>query len=129
MNKTVQGLLVVGMVLVVGLLGIIAVPKEGQSLGSTGHADLLFSTTTPSGIANADYIITTSPGAVGTIMVASSSASTFTVLDANGTNTTTVATLKAAIGEGSYILDRSLIYGLVIQVPAAFNGQYVTTYR
>lgn len=100
-----------------------------NGLGSVNRANEYQSTTTASGTTAGDYVIKSGTGTLGSIVVASSSASTFTILDANGTATTTVATLKASIGEATYTFDLNLFNGLIITVPSSFNGQYITTYR
>ena len=103
--------------------------NKEKKLGSVALSNDYTATTTTSGTAAANYTIFSGSGSLGSIVVASSSASTFTILDANGTATTTVATLKAAIGENTYTFDRALTNGLIITVPSGFNGQYITTYR
>lgn len=66
----------------------------------------------------------------GSIVVASSSATAISVY--SGVSTTTgqlVATLRKGIAEGTYTFDVDMQKGIVLDVPAAFNGMYVITYR
>ena len=116
------------LVIIAGVIGYNLNQPE-QPVGSVARGGEYHATTTTSGTAAANYVIQTGRGTLGSIIVASSSGSTFTVLDANGTATTTIATLKASIAEGTFTFDRMLSYGLIITVPSGFNGQYITTYR
>lgn len=132
MEKLFKMTLVVLAVCASSFLGIyfgMKTSNQTVSFGGVNQSNDYFSTTTDSGTAAAVYYVKTTPGAVGEITVASSSRSTFTVLDTNGLATTTVATLKAGVSEGTFQLNRSFIYGVGIQVPSGFNGQYITTYR
>lgn len=88
-----------------------------------------YKATTTSATATGNYVILEDAGTLGSIIIASSSASTFTVLDADGTATRTVATLKAGATEGVFTFDTSLYNGLILQIPSGFVGQYITTYR
>ena len=68
----------------------------------------------------------------GSIIVASSSATTFKVWNATSTTdvaSTSLLTLKASIAEGTYTFDTELTRGLIVEKPTGFNGNYVITYR
>lgn len=128
--KMILSVLAVAFATLIGLyFGMRITDEKPVVLGGVGQSNDYVATTTNSGTAAAVYYVKSTPGAVGEITVASSSASTFTVLDTNGLATTTVATLKAGIAEGTYQLNRTFIYGVAVQVPSGFNGQYITTYR
>ena len=74
----------------------------------------------------------TSYCAIGSLIVASSSATTLVLWDATSTtdvSSTTIATFKAAIGEGTYTFDTTCKRGLIIETPAGFNGEYIVTWR
>lgn len=105
-----------------------AQPVVGSvAIGSEYHA-----TTTLSGTAAGDYVVTTRPTTLGSIVIASSSASTFTVINYDGVSTTvssTIATMKASAAENTYTFDTFLPAGLTIRLPSGFTGQFITTYR
>lgn len=68
----------------------------------------------------------------GSIIVASSSATTLTLWNATSTTdiaSTTITVLKAGIGEGTYTYDITCSRGLVVDTPVGFNGSYTITYR
>ena len=69
---------------------------------------------------------------LGSIIVASSSATTITIWNATSTTdiaSTSFVTLKASVAEGTYTFDAELSRGLVVVKPTGFNGDYVITYR
>lgn len=69
-------------------------------------------------------------GQLGSIIVGSSSTSTISVY--SGYSTTTgqlITTLKANIAEGTYTFDVDMQKGIVVDVPATFDGIYTITYR
>lgn len=69
---------------------------------------------------------------LGSIIVASSSATTFKIWNATSTTdiaSTSIGTLKASIAEGTYTFDVELPRGLVVETPAGFNGNYTITWR
>lgn len=69
---------------------------------------------------------------IGSVIVASSSATSFTIWNATSTTdtaSTTIATLKASVAEGTYTFDSELPRGLVVQTPSGFNGNYTITFR
>ena len=114
------------MLLFAGLIGFLIQP---QPLGSVQQASEYHATTTASGISADDYVIFEGSGVLGSVIISSSSASTFTVLDADGDSTTTVATIVAAADEQTFTFDTNLYNGLILTIPASFDGQFITTYR
>ena len=114
------------LVLLIGV-GLFLSKTSPESIGSVASGGEYHATTTAANTAVANYTISTGKGTLGSIIVASSSGSTFTVLDANGTATTTIVTLKASTAEGTFTFDRLLSYGLIITVRSVFNGLYITT--
>lgn len=69
---------------------------------------------------------------VGSIIVASTSATTLTLWNATSTTdtaSTTIVQLKASVVEGTYTFDALCSRGLVIETPSGFNGYYVITWR
>jgi anti-sigma28 factor (negative regulator of flagellin synthesis) len=68
----------------------------------------------------------------GSIVVASSSATSYTIKNATSTTdiaSSTIVTLKAGIAEGTYTFDATCSRGLIIEAPAGFSGFYVATWR
>lgn len=103
------------------------------SLGSVQQGSEYHSTSTVAATAAGIYYVsgtsTALGGVLGSVTITSSSASQFTIEDANGTNTNTIAVFHESAAAGTYVFDRSMRYGIAITVPAGFNGQFVTTYR
>ena len=69
---------------------------------------------------------------LGSIVVASSSDTSFTLWNATSTTdsaSTTITTLVADVAEGTYIYDITCSRGLIIAAPTDFDGSYTTTYR
>lgn len=127
------GIMAVITILIIALIGGVIgflINSPDNPLGSVQNSSEYHATTTAANTSAATYTIFTGPGTLGSLVVASSSGSTFTILDANGTTaTTTAAIFKASVAEGTYTFDRVLLNGLLITVPAGFNGNYITTYR
>lgn len=69
---------------------------------------------------------------LGSIVVASTSATTIKVWNATSTTdiaSTTLGTLKASVAEGTYTFDLILTRGLILEIPTGFNGNYIITHR
>ena len=69
---------------------------------------------------------------LGSVIVASSSATAVTLWDATSTSdvsSSTIAIFKSAISEGVYTFDIILKRGLIINLPTGDNGSYTITYR
>lgn len=106
-----------------------------RAQGSVAEGQEYTATTTGNGQAGLHLLAKTtfngSSCGMGSVIVASSSATTFTVWNATSTTdvaSTTITKLKAGIVEGTYTFDVSC-RGVVIEAPAGFNGFYTTTYR
>lgn len=131
MNTLRDAVWFLGLVLVLGTF-VLFVLSPRQTLGSVETGQEYNATTTDSGEAGTYLAAKSLPGAVGSILVASSSATTFTLWNATSTTdtaSTSVITLKASIAEGTYTLDATFDRGVIISAPTGFNGQYITTYR
>ena len=104
---------------------------QEPAVGSVVQGSEYHSTSTLSGTAAGLYRLTTTgtPAVLGSVVITSSSASSFTILDGDNTVTTTVAVFKANAAEGTYTFDIATYKGLTIQVPSGFTGHFVTTYR
>lgn len=108
-------------------------PKAiNQSIDPLGGAVEINEATTTSAIAIGFSQLKSSSAVVGSVVVASTSATTLTLWNATSTTDTassTITTLKASVGEGTYTLNSSAPRGLIIELPTGFNGDYVVTWR
>lgn len=134
------------------MLGVVLLQDNHPAVASVSQASEYRSTMATSGLASASAgrLIMTGQGTLGSIVVSSTSASTFTVWDATSTATTSyqtatlrpdlteassttygrpVAVFKASVGENTYTFDATLYKGLVLEVPTGFTGSYTITYR
>lgn len=123
-------------ILLVGLIAGLYAKDSSPPLGSVTQGNEYNSTTTRSTSAGTHWVAktTTNGGmcALGSIVVASSSATTLTIWNATSTTdsaSTTIATLKAGVAEGTYTFDAVCTRGVVVATPASFNGMYVVTWR
>lgn len=126
----------IGLVLTVLLLAVFGAFLFGsqQASGSVSVTDEYFATSTTATVAGKHLKTTGGTGlcALGSVVVASSSATTFTLWNATSTtdiSSTTIATFVADLPEGTYTLDVNCNRGLVLDTPVGFNGYFVTTYR
>jgi hypothetical protein len=128
MNKTLKTLLAV--LILVGLLVSFKF-KIYQALGSVNIASEYQSTSTLA-MANQDNVITTSSSVVGSIIVSSSSATSFKICNATSSTdiaSTTIAHFKASPDNKTYTLDVVAPRGIIVKTPPGFNGNYTITYR
>lgn len=127
-GKTLAILIIAG---VIGFLGY-EMAQKNPPLGSVSRTSEYRATTTESGTAAGLYTITSAAGTLGSIVITSSTAGTFTVYDADAvtsTATTTLAVFEANALEGTYTFDRVTYQGIKILVPSGYNGNIITTYR
>jgi hypothetical protein len=106
--------------------------KAEPAIGSVIQGSEYQATTTVYMQAGTQRRILANAGTVGSIVVASSSATTFKVWDATSTTdiaSTTVVHFVASPTMGTYTFDVALTRGLVIELPTGFNGSYTVTYR
>ena len=127
------------LIAVIGVFSIIW-QRPDISLGSVMPAGEYMATTT-TGMKSSGHVSVVAdvsgnsnllPSTLGSIIVASSSATSFTIWNATSTtdvSSTTVAVIKASVAEGTYTFDTELTRGLIVVKPAGFNGSYVVTYR
>lgn len=69
---------------------------------------------------------------LGSIIIASSSATTIKIWNATSTTdtaSTTLGTIKAAAGEQTLTFDAIMTRGLVLEIPTGFNGNFIITHR
>lgn len=73
---------------------------------------------------------------LGSVIVASSTQHAMKIYDATSTaaltntpNTKLVATIGTSTAQGTYTFDSLLRYGLILELEAGFNGDYIITYR
>ncbi len=111
-------------------------------VGSTPIGAEYQSTTTTSSLASNSTTtpVFTHTGTLGSIVIASSSATAFGIYDSAvgsttaysgaGTATSTkIATFPANAAAGTYTFDINVTRGLILDVPSGFNGIYTVTFR
>lgn len=127
-----KNILAVAFLLIAVTLAMLVLQEPRGALGSIRVGDEMLATTTV-GMASVHNIVASNRVAsLGSIVVASSSATTFKVWNATSTTdtaSTTVFGMKASIVEGTYTFDTQLTRGLIVEKPTGFNGEYVITYR
>lgn len=122
--------------LVVALVaGAFLVFKGDGGQGSVQVGNSYNSTTTDSiaqGVYQIKDTINSSFCVLGSVVIASSSATSFEIRNATSTtdvSSTTIATFEADAGEGTYTFDTACTRGIGIVVPSGFNGVFTTTFR
>lgn len=117
----------------VGVLVLLSALSGNNPLGAAITGQAYTATTTDSGEAGTHLQAKTARGCeVGSVVIASSSATSFVLWNATSTTdtaSTTLATFEAGAVEGTYTFDVVCTRGLVIEAPAGFNGSFVTTYK
>ncbi len=77
-------------------------------------------------------VLKTSTGALGSVIVASSSATTFKVWNATSTTdvaSTTPVQFVASPDNGTYIFDAVFDRGIIVETISGFDGSYTITWR
>jgi hypothetical protein len=127
---------VTGLVVVLALAGYHFLSGENnRTLGSVGNEGIYNYQIATSTYASASTakLIKTGQGVIGSVIVASSSASTFTLQ--NNASTTSTSTAKMIFHlpvnatPGTYTIDAAFTEGLTADVPDTFNGAYTITWR
>lgn len=107
--------------------------RADPALGSVQDgSEYTYGTTTAAGLKNFKSTTNTSSCVLGSVVIASSSATSFTVKNATSTTdvgSTTIATFEANAAEGTYTFDAACSRGVSVDAPAGFNGYVITTYR
>lgn len=127
------GALTVAILLFVGVFSGL---KVDIAKGSVSQGSEYNSTTTISTSAGTHWLAKSttysSVCVLGSIIVASSSGTSLTLWNATSTTdiaSTTITTLKASVGEGTYTYDITCSRGIIVETPSNFNGSYTVTYR
>lgn len=132
MSKRILFTFVILIIATAFILGFISHDSvKNTSLGSVMQTGEYQSTTTV-GMTTGQRVINANPGTLGSIIVASSSATTFKIWNATSTTDTassTVTQFVASPTNGTYTFDLILTRGLIIEMPTGFNGSYTITYR
>ena len=69
---------------------------------------------------------------LGSVVVASSSATRFRLWNATSTTdvaSTTIVNFDEVLDTGTYIFDLQCTRGLIVETPAGFDGNYIVTWR
>lgn len=122
---------IVGTILVcaLGYVVFLKIPRS-EPLGSVTRSNEYHATSTLNATAAGTYTIQSGAGVLGSVIIVSTTGATgFSVLDTDGTATTTIAQFAASPVVGTYTFDITFQRGLSIVVPSSFTGHFVTTYR
>lgn len=135
MKNVLDKIIILGVVVVIASL--LFGGSTDKKFGGVVQGSEYLATTTRSTSAGTHWLAKSTTNArvcvLGSVVVASSSPDATLVLW-NATSTTdsassTIATLKASIGEGTYTYDITCSRGIVVETPSGFNGEYTITYR
>ena len=77
-------------------------------------------------------LIKTGNSVLGSVTIASSSSKILTIWNATSTidtASTSFVAFKASAAEGTYVFDAILTRGLIVALPADYNGNAIITYR
>ena len=129
-----QNVIIVASVVLLVIVGFllfsrdeVIAPLSGVAVSSEYQA-----TTTNSAVAGFEDSLCVGPCTLGSIIVASSSGTTFKIMNATSTtdvSSSTAVTLVASISAGTYTFDVMYARGVAVDVPEGFNGQYIVTWR
>lgn len=126
--KKIAAVALAAVVVVLVLSLFVGANTDTPSLGGIGEGPFRSVKVTSSN--SNDNLVLGGSGALGKIIVASSSASAFSVYDGTATTTgTLLVTLPASIPQGEYEFDIAVRTGLIVDGAAGFNGDYVITYQ
>lgn len=143
MNKTLQSvsLALIALAILAGAVVLTSgsfKPFTASASGAGGGFD--YSTTTTSSFASATVTkqLKSIPGALGSVVISSSSPATtysqITIYDATSTMATSTATVLARFGTnnqtmGTYNFDAAAAYGIKVETAAGYNGNATITWR
>lgn len=121
--------IMLAMLVIVSAVAALTLGDRGTSASAIVGNDYKTTEATSSGIT----LIKPATGSFGSVVIASSSAFRFSVYDlASTTGTSTanrVASFPANAAAGTYVFDREINQGIVIDAGPGFNGSYVVTWR
>jgi hypothetical protein len=106
--------------------------RDEGSTGGVTRGGEYFATTTIGMGDTFNQIVFNRPTTLGSIIIASSSATAFRVWNATSstdTASTTIAEFVASAPEGEYTFDAVLTRGLNVERISGFNGNFTATYR
>lgn len=127
-----KNILAVAGLLVAITFAMLVLQSPREAYGSTYPGGEYLATTTVGMGLLQNVVSGNRPVSLGSIIVASSSGTTFKIWNATSTTdvaSTTVTAFKASVGEGTYVFDSTLSRGLIVENPSGFNGDYVITFR
>lgn len=126
MNK-----LLVYIAIAVAVVALVVALQKSNTFGGVASSDGYYATSTAA-LADGHDLIRTGPTLLGSVVIASSSAATITIWNATSTTDTassTFATIKASLTEGTYVFDAVLERGLVVEMGASSNGSGAITFK
>jgi hypothetical protein len=127
-------LIVGGFALAFAVIGYF-IGTEPSGYGSVQRANEYHATTTELMTAGEKHLINTDGTTLGSVIVASTSPQQVTIYNATSTSAYSISvadkivTLDNTIGSGTYTFDIYLPDGLVIDIPAGYDGSYTITWR
>ena len=120
-----------------GIIGIVVLVAgfallQSDNLGSVAVSNEYTIERISSDDANTDVTVHTSACTLGSVVIASTSDTALTIMDAATTTdaaSTTIAVFPASATVGTYTYDIACQRGLIIEVPSGFTGDYAVTHR
>jgi len=134
MKTNIYLLLAIGVIIgaVFGFEYIVNTDKALAGVQVGSEYNYATTTSTQSGHKLVKSTTNTSVCTLGSVVIASSSASQFTIWNATSTTdvaSSTITTFEANAAEGTYAFDVACTRGIVVAPATGFNGNVVTTYR
>lgn len=130
MNYLTKVLLTTAIALSLVAIAVSFKPSD-SSFGSVNFGNEYYATSTV-GMSAVMNPVKTGAVTLGSVIVASTTAFTFTIWNATSTTDTASTTwghFSTSPANGTYTFDASLPRGIVVQTPTGFAGDYVITYR
>jgi hypothetical protein len=129
---TIKNICIGALVCFIFITGVLVSKVNNPSVGSVVDAGTYHWTSVNSTDASSTNpkLVRTGYGTLGSIVIASTSAMIVRVYDGTATTTgTLLATFPSNSVVGTYTFDVAVKTGIVLDVPASFNGSWVVTTR
>ena len=130
-----QNLLVAGVLSLLVMMFLVLMKTGNEpTIAGVNQGQEYFATSTVLGGGVLRQLRTDAPAVLGSVVVASSSATTITLRNATSSTdsaSTTVLTMPADATVGTYTFDVGDLFprGMALEVPSGFNGEYIITWR
>lgn len=117
----------------IGLFALFGVSLGVNNLGSIQDGNAYSATTTGSFAVATSTMIKTGNGTLGSVVIGTTSGTTFRLMDATSTTDIASSTLMSVAASpvigSTMTFDVAFSRGLFIEFPASFVGRYTITYR